>query len=147
MRILPTAANASRADIGPTVQDPVAQLLCAETAVTIEECKLAFNHTIAALTGYAERGETPPLQERMRLQVPSELCGRTREPACGPHLQGGGRVGHLYREQSVRRFLADINVGRQHVNNQFEPAGRNWGRVMLGGSEAENRDIFLVERE
>jgi hypothetical protein len=29
------------------------------------------------------------------------------------------------------------------VNNQFEPAGRNWGSLMLGGSEADNRDRFL----
>jgi hypothetical protein len=29
------------------------------------------------------------------------------------------------------------------VNNQFEPAGRAWGGVMLGISESENRDRFL----
>lgn len=129
--------------IGPTVQDPVAQLLCAEAAVTIEECKLAFNHNIAQLTGYAERGETPPLQERMRFKFQVSYAVERMSLLAARLFKAAGASGIYVETSPFGRFLADINAGRQHVNNQFEPAGRNWGRVMLGGSEAENRDIFL----
>jgi 3-hydroxy-9,10-secoandrosta-1,3,5(10)-triene-9,17-dione monooxygenase len=129
--------------IGPTVQDPVAQLLCAEAAVTIDECKLAFNRNIADLTAYAERGETPPLQERMRYKFQVSYAVERASLLANRIFKAAGASGIYVETSPFGRFLADINVGRQHVNNQYEPAGRNWGRVMLGGSEAENRDIFL----
>jgi 3-hydroxy-9,10-secoandrosta-1,3,5(10)-triene-9,17-dione monooxygenase len=129
--------------IGPTVQDPVAQLLCAEAAVTIEECKLAFNRNIAALVDYAERGKTPPLQDRMRFKFQVSYAVERMSLLAARIFKAAGASGIYVESSPFGRFLADINVGRQHVNNQFEPAGRNWGRVMLGGSEAENRDIFL----
>jgi len=129
--------------IGPTAQDPVAQLLCAEVAVTIDECKLAFNRNIAKLTDYAERGETPPLQERMHYKFQVAYAVERASVLAARIFKAAGASGIYVESSPFGRFLADINVGRQHVNNQFEPAGRNWGRVMLGGSEAENRDIFL----
>lgn len=129
--------------IGPTVQDPVAQLLCAEAAVTIDECKLAFNRNIAMLTDYAERGETPPLQERMRYKFQVSYAVERASNLAARIFKAAGATGIYVDNSPFGRFFADISVGRQHVNNQYEPAGRNWGRVMLGGSEAENRDIFL----
>jgi 3-hydroxy-9,10-secoandrosta-1,3,5(10)-triene-9,17-dione monooxygenase len=129
--------------IGPTAQDPVAQLLCAEVAVTIEECKLAFKHNIARLTAYAERGETPPLTERMQYKFQTAYAVERVSLLAQRLFKAAGASGIYVETSPFGRILADINVGRQHVNNQYEPAGRNWGRVMLGGSEAENRDIFL----
>ena len=129
--------------IGPTAQDPVAQLLCAEVAVTIEECKLTFKHNIARLTACAERGETPPLTERMQYKFQTAYAVERVSLLAQRLFKAAGASGIYVETSPFGRILADINVGRQHVNNQYEPAGRNWGRVMLGGSEAENRDIFL----
>ncbi len=129
--------------IGPTQQDPVAQLLCAETAVAIDECKLAFNRNIATLTDYAARGETPPLRERMQYKFQVSYAVERASLLAARLFKAAGASGIYVESSPFGRFLADINVGRQHVNNQYEPAGRGWGRVMLGGSEADNRDIFL----
>jgi 3-hydroxy-9,10-secoandrosta-1,3,5(10)-triene-9,17-dione monooxygenase len=129
--------------IGPTAQDPVAQLLCAEAAAAIDESKLAFNRNIANLTGCAERGETPSLQERMKYKFQVSFAVERASLLAARLFKAAGASGIYVESSPFGRFLADINVGRQHVNNQYEPAGRNWGRLMLGGSEAENRDIFL----
>jgi 3-hydroxy-9,10-secoandrosta-1,3,5(10)-triene-9,17-dione monooxygenase len=129
--------------IGPTAQDPVAQLLCAEIAVTIAECKLAFNSNIAKLTEYAQRGESAPLQERMQYKFQTAYAVERASLLAARLFKAAGASGIYVETSPFGRFLADINVGRQHVNNQYEPAGRNWGRMMLGGNEADNRDIFL----
>jgi 3-hydroxy-9,10-secoandrosta-1,3,5(10)-triene-9,17-dione monooxygenase len=129
--------------IGPTAQDPVAQLLCAEIATTIHECKLAFNHNIAALTASAERGEVPSLQDRMRYKFQVSYAVERASLLAARLFKAAGASGIYIETSPFARFLDDINVGRQHVNNQYEPAGRNWGRMMLGGNAADNRDIFL----
>ena len=129
--------------IGPTAQDPVAQLLCSETALLIDECKLAFRRNVAALTGYAERGETPPLQERMHYRFQVGFAVERASLLAARLFKAAGASGIYVENSPFGRFLADINVSRQHVNNQFEPAGRNWGRMMLGGSEADNRDLYI----
>ena len=129
--------------IGPTVRDPVVQLLVAEAAVLIDECKLGFDRNIASLTDYAERGETPSLQERMQYKFQVAYAVERVSVMANRLFKAAGATGIYVESSPFGRFLADINVGRQHVNNQYEPAGRNWGHVMLGGSEAENRDIFL----
>jgi hypothetical protein len=38
-------------------------------------------------------------------------------------------------------MLADIEVGRQHISNQFEQIGRAVGAVLLGGEPG--RDLML----
>ncbi|HXQ52201.1 MAG TPA: flavin-dependent monooxygenase [Stellaceae bacterium] len=129
--------------IGPTAGDPVAQSLCAEAAVTIDECKIAFNRNIANLTAYAERGEVPPLQERLRYKFQVAFAVERASLLAARIFKAAGASGIYVENTPFARFLADINAGRQHVNNQIEAAARNWGRVMLGGAESENRDIFL----
>ena len=39
------------------------------------------------------------------------------------------------------RMLADINVGRQHISNQFEQAGRGFGATLFGIEN--NKDLVL----
>ena len=50
---------------------------------------------------------------------------------------GGAAV---YSKNPYGRFLADINVGRQHAANQFAMFGANWSKVQLG---LPNQDYFL----
>jgi 3-hydroxy-9,10-secoandrosta-1,3,5(10)-triene-9,17-dione monooxygenase len=129
--------------IGPTAMDPVAQLVCAETATTIDELKTMFARNAHRLTDYAERREIPPLAERMAYKFQLAFAVERVSLLANRLFKASGASG-IYTEHSVfGRLLADINAGRQHVNNQFEAAGRNWGRVMLGGAENENKDMFL----
>jgi hypothetical protein len=43
--------------------------------------------------------------------------------------------------QRFGRVLADINVGRQHISNQFEQVGRAWAAVLFGGEPG--KDLML----
>ena len=54
--------------LGASAQHTVAQLGCAEATPITDEYKTIFDRNIAALTASAERGEIPPLTERMRFK-------------------------------------------------------------------------------
>jgi 3-hydroxy-9,10-secoandrosta-1,3,5(10)-triene-9,17-dione monooxygenase len=129
--------------IGPTAMDPVAQLVCAETATVIDELKTMFSRNSQRLTDYANRGEVPPLRERMAYKFQVSYAVERASLLANRLFRASGASGIYVEHSPFGRMLADINAGRQHVNNQFEPAGRNWGRVMLGGDESENKDMFL----
>ena len=129
--------------IGPTAMDPVAQLVCAETATTIDELKTTFARNAQRLTDYAERSEIPPLPERMAYKFQLAFAVERTSLLANRLFKASGASGIYTEHSAFGRLLADINAGRQHVNNQFEAAGRNWGRVMLGGAENENKDMFL----
>ena len=129
--------------IGATARDPVAQLLCAETAATLDEIKTIFRRNIANLEAYAERKEVPPLRERMQYKFQLAFAIERASLLAARLFKAAGASGIYVENTPFARLLADINAGRQHVNNQFEPAGRAWGGVMLGISESENRDRFL----
>ena len=129
--------------IGPTARDPVAQLLCAEVAATVDECRTIFTRNARNLAAYAERSETPPLRERMGYKFQLAYAVERASTLAARLFKAAGASGIYVDNSPFARWLNDINAGRQHVNNQFEPAGRNWGSLMLGGSEADNRDRFL----
>jgi 3-hydroxy-9,10-secoandrosta-1,3,5(10)-triene-9,17-dione monooxygenase len=129
--------------IGPTALDPVAQLLCAETATVIDELKATFVKNAKLLHSYAEREQIPPLRERMALKFQLSFAVERASQLANRIFKASGASGIYTDHSAFGRLLNDINAGRQHVNNQFEPAGRNWGRVMLGGDETENKDMFL----
>lgn len=129
--------------IGPTAKDPVALLVCAETAAIIDEAKNIFRRNATTLMAYAEKGETPPLQERLKYKFQLAYAVERASVLAGRLFKAAGASGIYVDSSPFARWLNDINAGRQHVNNQFEPAGRNWGSLMLGGSEADNRDRFL----
>jgi len=129
--------------IGPTAKDPVALLVCAETAATIDEAKTIFRRNAQELMAYAQRGDTPSLSERMKYKFQLAYAVERASLLANRLFKAAGASGIYVDNSPFARWLNDINAGRQHVNNQFEPAGRNWGSLMLGGSEADNRDRFL----
>ncbi|HUZ74073.1 MAG TPA: acyl-CoA dehydrogenase family protein [Stellaceae bacterium] len=125
----------SRATVrGKTVDDPFAQLACAEAAATVDELKLVLHRNLRNLMDFAERGEVPPLAERVRYKFQSawgvERCGQ----AALRLFKASGAHG-LRSDLPFGRILADLNAGRQHVSNQPEYFGRAWGTMLLGGPE------------
>jgi 3-hydroxy-9,10-secoandrosta-1,3,5(10)-triene-9,17-dione monooxygenase len=129
--------------VGPTAMDPAAQLLVAETAAIIDECRTIFRRNIRNLMAYAERGAVPPLPERLHYKFQTSFAVERASLLAARLFKAAGASGIYVENSPLARLLADINAGRQHVNNLYEAAGRNWGRMMLGGSEAENRDRIL----
>jgi 3-hydroxy-9,10-secoandrosta-1,3,5(10)-triene-9,17-dione monooxygenase len=129
--------------IGPTARDPVAQLLCAETAAQIDESKAIFHLNVARLMAHAERGEFPSLRERMQYKFQMAYAVERASLLAARLFKAAGASGIYIENTPFARMLNDINVGRVHVNNQFEASGRNWGAVLLGASESENRDRML----
>ncbi len=114
-----------------TVEDPDAQLVIGEADHTIDELKTMLHRNVRNLTAYAERGETPPQEERLKYKFQmATVSERCRVPAVRI-FQVAGASG-LYAEHRFGRILADINAGRQHVTNQHELHGREWGAHLLG---------------
>jgi 3-hydroxy-9,10-secoandrosta-1,3,5(10)-triene-9,17-dione monooxygenase len=129
--------------VGPTQMDPAAQLVVAEAQATIDECKLMFAHNIALITGYAERGETASIAERSKYKFHMAYAVERASVLAGRIFKAAGATGVYVENSPLARLFGDINAGRQHVNNLYEAIGRQWGFLMLGGDEKENRDRFL----
>jgi 3-hydroxy-9,10-secoandrosta-1,3,5(10)-triene-9,17-dione monooxygenase len=123
-----------------TAEDQFAQLVCAEAASAIDEMITILHRNFQNLTLYAERHEQPPMAERMRYKF---QCAEAAERCSllAARLFKAAGAGALFDERPFGRFLADINAARQHIANQFETHGRNWGASMLGGKPA--MDFFL----
>lgn len=125
---------------GKTAEDPVAQLLCAETASALDEMKATLFRTFDALTGYAERGETPPAGERLKFKFQSSAVPERCSLLAAQIFKRTG-AGGLDADLPFSRLLNDIAAGRQHLSAQFEYYGRNWGATMFGREHA--RDLMM----
>jgi 3-hydroxy-9,10-secoandrosta-1,3,5(10)-triene-9,17-dione monooxygenase len=55
-------------------------------------------------------------------------------------FKAAGTAG-IAAELPFGRILSDINVGRQHISNQFEHLGRAYGAFLFG---IENNKDFMV---
>jgi 3-hydroxy-9,10-secoandrosta-1,3,5(10)-triene-9,17-dione monooxygenase len=124
---------------GKTADDPTAQLVCAETVSSIDEMKTLLFRNLEHLEEGARRGEVPPPEERLRYKFQaSEVAQRCALLAARLYRSSGGSG--LLNDLPFARLLADINAGRQHVVNQYELWGANYGASLLG---RENQDLAL----
>jgi 3-hydroxy-9,10-secoandrosta-1,3,5(10)-triene-9,17-dione monooxygenase len=123
---------------GKTSEDPHTQVVCAEIVVAIDEMKAVLQHNMRILRGYAERGEMPPLTDRVRYKFQSAATvERCRDLASRLFMATGGQG--LYTDQPFGRILSDINAARQHFSNQFEALGRNYGRMLFGSEDKDDQ--------
>jgi 3-hydroxy-9,10-secoandrosta-1,3,5(10)-triene-9,17-dione monooxygenase len=123
-----------------TVEDPSAQLVCAEAAAVIDETITILHRNFARLEDYAVRGETPPRNLRLHFRYQSAAAvDRCTQAALRLFKLTGGTG--LYAEQPFGRILADLNAARQHNANQVEVVGRNWGAALLG--QEPRRDLVI----
>ncbi len=117
---------------GRTADDPFAQLACAEASALADELKVMLHHNLRTLVAYAERGEVPPMDVRLKFKFHSswgvERCGQA-----ALKLFKASGAGAIRDTLPFGRVVADINTGRQHVSNQPEYFGRLWGTMLLGG--------------
>jgi 3-hydroxy-9,10-secoandrosta-1,3,5(10)-triene-9,17-dione monooxygenase len=125
---------------GKASDDPTVQLVCAEVADAIDEMKTVLFRNLRSLGGYAERGQLPPLEERVRYKFQSAMVGERCSSLAARLFKATGAAG-LSNDLPFGRFLADITAGRQHLSNQYEQVGRGYGAMLLG--TGENRDLML----
>jgi 3-hydroxy-9,10-secoandrosta-1,3,5(10)-triene-9,17-dione monooxygenase len=124
---------------GPVVQNPFVQLLCAETAAAIDEMRATLQRNFRALYDHAGRGEIPPLALRLQYKFQSAAVIERCTLLAARIFKATGSGG-LSDDLPFGGILADLMAARQHVSNQYEYYGGNWGAVMLG---QENKDLLL----
>jgi 3-hydroxy-9,10-secoandrosta-1,3,5(10)-triene-9,17-dione monooxygenase len=125
---------------GRSSENPFIQLLAAETAASIDEMKLTLHRTFQTLHGYARRGETPPLEERLKYKFQSTWVTERCTLLAARIFKATGAAG-LSDELRFGGILADLMAGRQHISNQFEYVGSNWGAVLFGAQDT--KDLML----
>jgi 3-hydroxy-9,10-secoandrosta-1,3,5(10)-triene-9,17-dione monooxygenase len=116
---------------GKSVDDPVAQQICAEVTAAIDEMRLVLRRNMAVLWDFGERGEVPPLGLRQQYKFQSAVVSHRCADLATRLMRATGAAG-IYDEQPFGKTLADISAARQHIANQFEMVGRNWGASILG---------------
>jgi len=124
---------------GRAAENPFVQLLCAETAAAIDEMTNTLHRNFRNLHAYAERGETPPLEERLRYKFQSTAVTERCTLLAARIFKATGAAG-LSDDLPFGGILADLMAGRQHISNQYEYVGSSWGGVMYG---LENKDLML----
>jgi 3-hydroxy-9,10-secoandrosta-1,3,5(10)-triene-9,17-dione monooxygenase len=125
---------------GRSSENPFIQLLAAETAASIDEMKLTLHRTFQTLHGYARRGETPPLDERLKYKFQSTWVTERCTLLAARIFKATGAAG-LSDDLPFGGILADLMAGRQHISNQFEYVGSNWGAVLFGVQDT--KDLML----
>jgi 3-hydroxy-9,10-secoandrosta-1,3,5(10)-triene-9,17-dione monooxygenase len=124
---------------GRAAENPFVQLLCAETAAAVDEMKTILHRNFRNLHAYAERGETPPLEERLRYKFQSTAVTERCTLLAARIFKATGAAG-LSEDLPFGGILADLTAGRQHISNQYEYVGSSWGGVMFG---MENKDLMV----
>jgi len=119
--------------------DPDAQLALAEARAGIDEMKATLHRNFGRMSGYAEQGEMPPMDERMLFKFQCTSVPRRCAELALPLFKAAGGSG-VFDTQPFGRFYTDMLAMGNHAANQFQTAGRNWGGVMLG---LESQDRLL----
>jgi 3-hydroxy-9,10-secoandrosta-1,3,5(10)-triene-9,17-dione monooxygenase len=122
---------------GKSIDDPVTQQICAEVTAAIDEMKLVLRRNMAVLWDFGERGEVPPLPLRQQYKFQSATVAHRCAELATRLMRSTGAAG-IYDEQPFGKALADINAARQHIANQLEMVGRNFGASILGGKPAND---------
>ncbi len=125
---------------GPRRPDPDIDLVCAEAATAIDEARAVLARNFARLADHAERGETPPIEERLQVKYQLALNTERCRVAASRLLAATGAAG-LYDRHPYGRIVADITAGRQHITNNVALHARDWGQVMLG--KPPRHDLML----
>jgi 3-hydroxy-9,10-secoandrosta-1,3,5(10)-triene-9,17-dione monooxygenase len=124
---------------GRAAENPFVQLLCAETAAAIDEMRAILDRNFRTLHDYARLGETPPLEVRLQYKFQSSAVIERCSLLAARMFKATGAAG-LSDELPFGRIFADLMAARQHISNQFDHYGSNWGAVMFG---LENRDFMI----
>jgi 3-hydroxy-9,10-secoandrosta-1,3,5(10)-triene-9,17-dione monooxygenase len=133
-------ARISRLTGASTSEDPLVQQVCAEVACGLDEMKTILHRNFRNLETYAVRGEMPPLKLRMEYKFHNAWVAERCTQLAARLFKATGTAG-IFDDQPYGRILADINVARTHISNQFEANGRSFGASLFGVEET--KDLVL----
>lgn len=122
-----------------SAEDPVAQQVAAETALALDEIKLALFRNFDHMMGELRAGRALSLSDRIHYRVQSAAVPERCAALVNRLFYSSGAHG-MYRSYPLTRFFIDINCGRTHVANNVHKVERNYGGVMFG---LQNADTFL----
>jgi 3-hydroxy-9,10-secoandrosta-1,3,5(10)-triene-9,17-dione monooxygenase len=118
-------------------EDPLVQMTCAEVAGAIDEMKTILHRNFRNLETYAAKGEMPPLKLRVQYKFHSATVAERCSVLASRLFKAAGAAG-IYADYPFGRILADITTGRQHISNQFDVAGKNFGAQLFGFEESKD---------
>jgi 3-hydroxy-9,10-secoandrosta-1,3,5(10)-triene-9,17-dione monooxygenase len=129
-----------RASGMPASEEAIVQLTCAEVAAAIDEMKTILHRNFRELERYAAKGEMPPLRQRVEYKFHNAVVAERCSLLAARLFKAAGTAG-IAADLPFGRFLSDITVGRQHISNQFEQAGKSYGAFLFG---IENNKDFVL---
>ncbi|HSB97927.1 MAG TPA: acyl-CoA dehydrogenase family protein [Spongiibacteraceae bacterium] len=115
----------------PTARDPDAQLACAEAVVAIDEMTATLHRNFVRMEYYARRGEETPIELRLQFKYQSAAVADRCVDSAAKIFKCVGGSG-LFETYPFGRIYADLIAARQHVSNQSQVSGRNFGATLLG---------------
>ena len=124
----------------PASEEAIVQLTCAEVAVAIDEMKTILHRNFRELERYAAKGEMPPLKQRVEYKFHNAVVAERCSLLAARLFKAAGTAG-IAADLPFGRILSDITVGRQHISNQFEQAGKSYGAFLFG---IENNKDFVL---
>ena len=124
---------------GSMARDPEAQMALAEALAGIAEMKLVLHHNFAAMQPFAERGELPPLEDRLLYKYQTVSVPRRCGDLALALFRTAGGTG-IFTSQPFGRLLNDILAQGNHGANSVKGSAKNWGAVTMG---LENADLVL----
>ena len=101
--------------------------------------RATLRRNFQALHDYAHRGEMPPLELRLQYKFQSSGVIERCTLLAARIFKATGAAG-LSDELPFGRILADLMAARQHISNQYEYYGSNWGGAMFG---LDNKDFLI----
>lgn len=119
-----------------TASDPDAQLACAEAVCALEEMKAAIHRNYAVMFDYAQRGEETPLPLRLQYKYQSAAVADRCIDVASKLFRCVGGTG-IFEAYPFGRLYQDLQAARQHVSNQSQVSGRNFGGTLLGLDNAD----------
>ena len=133
-------ASAHTGSMGAKTAEQVpAQMAVADSAVAIDEMKLALKRNFESLLDGIRLNQPVPLNDRLLYRYQAALVVER----CGQHavkLQAacGGRG--IFLDFPLTRTVQDVLTARAHYANNPDIFGRNFGSVTLG---KDNTDFFV----
>lgn len=119
-----------------TARDPDAQLACAEAVAAIEEMKATLHRHYGVMYDHARRGEETPLPLRLHYKYQTAAVADRCLDIAGKMFKCVGGSG-IFETYPFGRIYADLIAARQHVSNQSQVSGRNFGGTLMGLDNAD----------
>jgi 3-hydroxy-9,10-secoandrosta-1,3,5(10)-triene-9,17-dione monooxygenase len=122
-----------------TVVDPDATLALAEARAAIDEMKATLHRSFARMAPYAQKGELPPIDDRMLFKYQCVTTAQRCATLAFPLFRAAGGSG-IFDAQPFGKYYTDILAMGNHAANAYQTPGRNWGGFMMG---MPNQDTLL----